>query len=104
MLSPEENSALADLLFPDVTDTREDAFSRYPKRPEGTVITRFAPSPTGFLHLGGVFMALLCERLAHQDGNGTFFLRIEDTDAKREVEGGVEQIVRGLAKFGIRID
>ena len=65
------------------------------------MVTRFAPSPTGFLHIGGVFTALVCERLAHQSG-GVCFLRIEDTDKKREQQDGVSGIIRGLSAFGVR--
>ena len=76
---------LADLLFPDVTDTPAEVEARYPARnlPEGAKVTRFAPSPTGFVHLGGLYGATIDERLAHQSG-GVVYLRIEDTDAKRD--------------------
>ena len=96
---------LADLLFPDVTETPADMEAKYPPRelPEGAKVTRFAPSPTGFVHFGGLFPVMVCERLAHQSG-GVFYLRIEDTDKKREVEGGVQQIVQGLRAFGINFD
>ena len=79
---------LAQLLFPDVTETPEQVEARYPARqlPEGAKVTRMAPSPTGFMHLGNLFGAVVDERLAHQSG-GIFYLRIEDTDKKREVEG-----------------
>ena len=70
---------------------------------EDAKITRFAPSPTGFLHIGGLFAALISERIAHQSG-GKFILRIEDTDKKREVENGVDKIIEGLKAFGIKID
>ena len=77
---------LADLLFGNITATREELLARYPRRqlPEGAKVTRFAPSPTGFLHIGGLFAAYTAERVAHTSG-GIFFLRIEDTDKKREV-------------------
>ena len=97
---------LADLLFPDVDETPETLLKdRFPPRPlpEGAQVTRFAPSPTGFLHLGGVFGALVDERCAHLSG-GAAILRIEDTDKKREIENGVPLIVDGLAAFGIRFD
>lgn len=96
---------LGQLLFPHITKTPEDYFKLYPKRnlPEGAKVTRFAPSPTGFLHIGGLFAALINERLAHQSG-GVFMLRIEDTDKKREVEDGVSGIIDGLNAFGIHID
>ena len=88
---------LADLLFPDVTETPEDMEKRYPPRvlPEGAKVTRFAPSPTGFVHFGGLFPSTVGDRLAHQSG-GVFYLRIEDTDAKREVPGAAEALIRTL--------
>ena len=96
---------LADLLFPDVTQTPADMERRYPARnlPEGAKVTRFAPSPTGFVHFGGLFPSTIGERLAHQSG-GVFYLRIEDTDAKREVEGAAEGLIRTLERYGIRFD
>lgn len=80
---------LAELLFPDVERDADDYERLYPERklPEGAKVTRIAPSPTGFIHLGNLYGALTDERLAHQSG-GIFFLRIEDTDAKREVATG----------------
>ena len=96
---------LADLLFPDVKMTPEEVEAQFPKRdlPEGAKVTRFAPSPTGFIHLGGLYGAMIDERLAHQSG-GVFYLRIEDTDAKREVEGAAQALVRTLAEYGLRFD
>lgn len=96
---------LADLLFPSVTLTPEDMEKKYPKRnlPDGAKVTRFAPSPTGFIHLGGIYGAMIDERLAHQSG-GVFYLRIEDTDAKREVEGAAEALIRTLAEYGMKFD
>ena len=96
---------LADLLFPNVQATIEELESRYPQRnlKEGAKVTRFAPSPTGFVHFGGLFPSTVGERLAHQSG-GVFFLRIEDTDAKREVEGAAEGLIKTLAKYGISFD
>ena len=96
---------LAELLFPNITETAEEVEARYPKRdlPEGAKVTRIAPSPTGFMHLGNLFGAITDERLAHQSG-GVFFLRIEDTDAKRAVEGGVETIINVFKKFGLNFD
>lgn len=96
---------LAQLLFPDVTETPEEVEARYPARqlPEGAKVTRMAPSPTGFMHLGNLFGALVDERLAHQSG-GVFYLRIEDTDKKREVEGGVQLILDTFKKFGLPFD
>ncbi len=96
---------LADLLFPDVTKTVADYEAEYPVRPAGQKVSRFAPSPTGFLHIGGLYSAYVWEKYVHQSGqNGVFFVRIEDTDQKREVEGWVAQIINGLSQFGIQID
>ena len=96
---------LAELLFPHIDKTIEDYEAIYPQRDLGeeAKITRFAPSPTGFLHIGGLFAALISERIAHQSG-GKFILRIEDTDKKREVDDGVSKIIEGLKSFGIQID
>ena len=97
--------ALADLLFPNVTDTPESLEEMYPPRqvPEGAVITRMAPSPTGFVHLGNLVQGLTSERMAHQSG-GVLFLRVEDTDAKREVPGAVEVLINTLKHYGIHFD
>ncbi len=97
--------ALAQLLFPHVTDTPEDLEARFPLRnaPEGAVITRMAPSPTGFVHLGNLVQGLTSERMAHQSG-GVLFLRVEDTDAKREVPGAVEVLIDTLKHYGIAFD
>ncbi|MDO5400367.1 MAG: glutamate--tRNA ligase [Eubacteriales bacterium] len=97
--------ALADLLFPDVTDTPEMLEERFPVRnlPEGAVVTRMAPSPTGFVHLGNLVQGLTSERMAHQSG-GVLFLRVEDTDAKREVPGAVEVLINTLKHYGIHFD
>ena len=96
---------LADLLFPNVTETAADVEAKYPPRqlPEGAKVTRFAPSPTGFVHFGGLFPSTIGERLAHQSG-GVFYLRIEDTDAKREVDGAAVGLIRTLAHYGICFD
>ena len=97
--------ALANLLFPDVTDTPEMLEARFPQRelPEGAVVTRMAPSPTGFVHLGNLVQGLTAERMAHQSG-GVLFLRVEDTDAKREVPGAVEVLINTLKHYGISFD
>ena len=97
--------ALADLLFPNVTDTPESLEARFPLRnvPEGAVVTRMAPSPTGFVHLGNLVQGLTSERMAHQSG-GILFLRVEDTDAKREVPGAVEVLINTLKHYGIHFD
>ena len=96
---------LAELLFPHITETPADIEAKFPPRnlPEGAKVTRFAPSPTGFVHFGGLFPSTVGERLAHQSG-GVFYLRIEDTDAKREVEGAAEGLIKTLAKYGINFD
>ncbi len=97
--------ALADLLFPNVTDTPEMLEERFPQRnaPEGAVITRMAPSPTGFVHLGNLVQGMISERMAHQSG-GVLFLRVEDTDAKREVPGAVEVLIDSLKHYNILFD
>ena len=97
--------ALAELLFPDVTESPEEVEARYPRRnlPEGAVVTRMAPSPTGFVHLGNLVMGMTAERMAHQSG-GVLFLRVEDTDAKREVPGAVEVLINTLKYYGIQFD
>ena len=97
--------ALAALLFPDVTETPESLEEKYPPRqlPEGAVVTRMAPSPTGFVHLGNLVQGLTAERMAHQSG-GVLFLRVEDTDAKREVPGAVEVLINTLKHYGIHFD
>ena len=96
---------LAELLFPNVKETPEQTDARFPQRqlPEGAKVTRFAPSPTGFVHFGGLFPTTVGERLAHQSG-GVFFLRIEDTDNKREVDGAAEGLIKTLAHYGINFD
>ena len=97
--------ALADLLFPNVTDTPETLEERFPLRevPEGAVVTRMAPSPTGFVHLGNLVQGMISERMAHQSG-GVLFLRVEDTDAKREVPGAVKVLINTLKHYGITFD
>lgn len=96
---------LSEILFPDITLTADDYEKMYPERslPEGAKVTRIAPSPTGFMHLGNLFGAVTDERLAHLSG-GVFYLRIEDTDLKRQVEGGVETIIKVFDKFGLKFD
>ena len=96
---------LAELLFPHIDKTPDDYEAMFPKRdlPEGAMVTRLGPSPTGFIHLGNLYGAFVDERLAHQSG-GTFYLRIEDTDDKRYVEGAVETIITSLKFFDINFD
>ena len=100
-----DNLALADLLFPNVSGTMEDMEAKFPKRnlPDGACVTRIGPSPTGFVHLGNLYNAIIAERIAHQSG-GVFYLRIEDTDNKREVEGAVETLINAMEYFGVHFD
>ena len=93
---------LSDIIFPNVDKTPEYYLEKYPKRnlKEGALVTRYAPSPTGFQHIGGVFAALINERLATQS-EGVFYLRIEDTDQKREVKGAIEDTIHTMNNFGM---
>lgn len=99
------NKDLANLIFPNINKTIEDYEKMYPKRnlPDGAVVTRFAPSPTGFVHMGSL-LASFIERKAAKDTNGVFYLRIEDTDQERKVENGIAGITTDLKNFGIDID
>ena len=97
---------LADALIPDEDVKPLEYYEeKYPLRnlPEGAQVTRLAPSPTGFMHIGNLYVALANERIAHQSG-GVFYLRIEDTDEKRKVEGAVEVIHKSLKYFGVNFD
>ena len=96
---------LANILFPSVEKTPEYYLEKYPMRnlKEGAVVTRYAPSPTGFQHIGGVFAALVNERLASQT-DGVFFLRIEDTDQKREVQGAIVDTIHTMNNFGMNFN
>jgi glutamyl-tRNA synthetase len=94
---------LADLMFPDITKTIEDYEKEYPERPEGTVVTRYAPSPTGFMHIGN-FYSVVCDYVIAKRSNGVFFLRNEDTDQAREVEGAVEYIMHVLDHYEFHPD
>ena len=100
-----DNIALANLLLPNIDKTPEYYENLYPARnlPEGARVVRVAPSPTGYLHLGTLFAALV-NRITATSSGGVFFTRIEDTDKKREIEGGIENIIDGLNRFGITID
>ncbi len=95
---------LANLIFPDVKEISYYE-EKYPERnlPEGAIVTRFAPSPTGFVHIGGLYQALVARTVAEKTG-GVFFLRVEDTDQKREVENGVTGIVNSLKDFDMAPD
>lgn len=96
---------MAELLLPSIDKLPSYYEETYPKRdlPEGTRVTRVAPSPTGYLHLGTLFVSLI-NRLVADSTGGVFFTRIEDTDKKREVEGGIADIIGGIKRFGIKID
>lgn len=96
---------LAELLLPNSTMTRDEVFAKFPKRnlKEGAQVTRMAPSPTGFIHLGNLYSALADERIAHLS-DGVFYLRIEDTDLKRKVDGAVDIIINVMKYFGIEFD
>ena len=93
-----EYKELADLIFP---DAKEISYyeEKYPERnlPEGAIVTRFAPSPTGFVHLGSLYQVVVARKMAKQT-KGVFFLRVEDTDQKREVENGVTGIIESDRK------
>ena len=93
---------LADLIFKDVDETIEDLEKRYPKRnlKDGAIVCRFAPSPTGFLHSGSLFTALVCKKFQKQT-DGVFILRLEDTDTKREIEGSGERLLKELSLFDV---
>ena len=99
------NQQLADLIFPNITETVEDLEKRFPPRklPEGAEVTRFAPSPTGFLHTGSLFTSMICRKVATQSG-GVFYVRLEDTDTKREIAGSGEQLLEQLHIFNVDPD
>ncbi len=99
-----DNKELADLIFPDAKDISYYE-EKYPERnlPEGAIVTRFAPSPTGFVHVGGIMQCVINRQLTNQT-NGVLLLRIEDTDQKREIENGITQIVNSVHDFGIDFD
>ena len=95
----------ADILLPNVEHTRAYYEEKYGKRnlKDGAMVTRLAPSPTGFVHIGSLYQAVAAQKLAHQSG-GVCFLRIEDTDQKREVENGIEQIITSLKNYDVQFD
>ena len=99
------NKQLADLIFPNITETIDDLEKRYPPRnlPDGAEVTRFAPSPTGFLHTGSLFTSMICRKVATQS-NGVFYIRLEDTDTKREIAGSGEQLLEQLHIFDVNPD
>ncbi len=100
-----DNKKMAELLFPDIKNIPQYYEDIYPERnlADGARVTRIAPSPTGYLHLGTLFAALV-NRITATTSKGVFFTRIEDTDKKREIEGGIDDIISGLNRFGIEID
>ena len=100
-----DNEKLAELLFPDIKNTPDYYENKYPQRdlPPKAEVTRIGPSPTGFIHLGNLYSAMAGERLAHRS-SGVFYLRIEDTDNKRKVDGAVESVISSLDYFGIKFD
>jgi glutamyl-tRNA synthetase len=104
-LTEQENKQLAALLFPGIDKTPDYFEEKYPERslPEGARVTRFAPSPTGYLHIGGLFGALVDVLTAKVSG-GVSYLRIEDTDKKREIDDGVSAITNGMKAFGVHFD
>jgi len=99
------NEELAELLFPEIKGTISELEDKYPLRhlPEGAEVTRFAPSPTGFLHTGSLFTSLIGYTIAKQT-KGVFFFRLEDTDTKRTIEGSGDQLIEQLKQFGIAAD
>ena len=99
------NKDLANVIFPNITKTIEDYEKEYPKRnlTDGACVTRFAPSPTGFMHLGGLFQAIINYVVA-KESNGVFYLRNEDTDKTREIEGAVELIMHTLNDYDLTPD
>lgn len=93
---------LANKIFPEVTHSIADLEDKFPPRnlPDGAMVTRFAPSPTGFLHTGSLFASMVSWRYARQS-NGVFFVRMEDTDQKREIEGSGDKVLQELDVFGV---
>lgn len=100
-----ENKQIAQLLFPEVTMTPEEVFAKYPKRDlkDGQIVTRFAPSPTGYVHIGNFFQAFISYNLA-KNSDGIYFLRLEDTDQKRAKENAKEILYAALDYYGIKYD
>ena len=96
---------IANLIFPEIKETIADLELKYPARDleEGAIVTRFAPSPTGFLHTGSLFTSLVSWRFAAQS-NGVFYMRLEDTDQKREIKGSGEKVLEQLNIFGVTPD
>ena len=101
-MNNDERRELAEVLFPNIKHDRDYYEKLYPARslPEGAMVTRYGPSPTGSVHLGNLYSAF-CDMVYARQSGGVFFLRIEDTDQKRMVEGGIENIVGVLHGFNI---
>ena len=99
------NKDLANLIFKDLKLTHEDCLKKYPKRnlPDNAIVTRYAPSPTGFVHTGNIYAAFIERKMAKQT-NGVFYLRIEDTDQKRYVKDGIQRIIKDMKDFNIEFD
>ncbi|MCM1052799.1 MAG: glutamate--tRNA ligase [Ruminococcus sp.] len=99
------NKDLANLIFKNLKLTHDDCLKKYPKRSlqENAVVTRYAPSPTGFIHMGNVYASFIERKIARQSG-GIFYLRIEDTDQKRYVKDGIQRIIKDLKDFNIEFD
>lgn len=100
-----ESKILADLIFSDITLTIDDYDKMYPRRDleKNAIVTRYAPSPTGFIHIGALLASFTESIFAAQSG-GVFYLRIEDTDTKRTIDNGINTIINGLKEFGINFD
>lgn len=94
------NHDLAELLFPDVTQTIQDLENQYPRRPNGQIVTRIAPSPTWFIHFWAIYIATVDYMFSKQE-NGVFVLRIEDTDQKRLIDNGINDIISTFKRVGI---
>src|SRR5919201_4258666 len=105
LTSPMLDRAVIDALFPADVPVPEHWEERYPPRllPEGAQVTRFGPSPTGFVHIGGVYVAMIDRDIASESG-GVYLLRVEDTDQSREVEGAVAQFARAFDYFDLQPD
>ena len=99
-----DRKELANLIFPDIKDYTYYE-EKYPERnlPEGAEVVRVAPSPTGFIHVGGLFQGIVARKIADQT-KGVFFVRIEDTDQKREVENGAQEIIKAFEEYGLSPD
>lgn len=104
-LTPTQFNELAELLFPNVKESGEAYEAKFPERTiDGAPVTRFCPSPTGVMHIGGVFAALVSDRLAHAHPKGVFYLRIEDTDQARKMEEAYNGIYSAMRSFDVRVD